>query len=1650
MLFSKSFFKNWARPSRRQSSRKHQAHSERLESRALLATFTVNAVADFGDASVGNGVAMDQLGRTTLRAAIQEANALPTPDNIILPAGTFRLTRPGESDDLAVTGDLDILDSVNIVGAGANSTFIDGNDLDRIFQIMPGARVSISGVTIRNGTAVNAGGILNSGTLAITDSIIEGNVATGKTTSVGGGIGNSFGLLTINRVTFRNNSAVLNGGGLYNNTGAISITDSTFTGNAAGNDGGGLSIFNGSLNVTRGTITNNTSGADGGGLSAENAMMTLQDSTISSNNATLDAGGINLINNASLSVVNSTVSSNSAGKYGGGARVGGGSSLILDKTTIQQNRATKNGGGIDVDQAFVEMRNSLVRGNTATEDGGGIDNYQGTLRISNSTIAENTSMLAGGGILNAASSTVVLVNVTIADNTAVTSGGGVSNFGSFSLGNTLIAKNSSTANTRDIIGTFTSLGTNLIGDLGNALGITTDTSNFWGSTLLPVDPKLGPLQNNGGPTATYALLAGSVAIDAGTNAGAAALDQTGRTRNLDGDVGGVAAVDIGAYEFVPPELVFTVNSFADTIDVNLADLLALDINNNTTLRAAIQESNARPGAERIDLPAGTFSLTQVGFNEDASYTGDLDITGTVRIVGAGRDQTIIDAGDLDRVFHILSSANVILSNLTIQNGFMASGGGILVEGSLTLDNVIVADNVANNLSNSVIGHGGAILVNQGTLSVGNSIIRNNTATGSGGAIANFSGTISITNTVITGNTATVSGGGLSTTQGSIDLTSSTVQSNTTAGSGGGIFDLSGVVNLRSSTVGSNTATVSGGGIAATGGTIGLYDSTVQSNTSTDDGGGIALASQALLQGSRAQILNNTSADFGGGVHAQNSVISLDSSAIASNSATKSGGGINVESGQVTLISSSITTNTAGVDGAGIDNYLSRVELTNVTISSNTATSDGGGIVAYCGGLTRLTNSTVVNNVAKVDGAGLWNAGTLEVSNSIVALNQIITTAGVVSKNDITGTATSKGYNILGVNAGTTGMVNGINSDRVGTTLLPVDPLLGALTNNGGIGLTHLPLFGSPAIDGGTGVSGVSTDARGKTRTRDGNFDGTATPDIGALEFVGLQVNSTSGQSISTKIVRQGDSIYVKDQKNAGSSTQFAVGELDRLQINGGSLNDITVIDFSGGNPLPVGGVDIRGNGLGDNDSLQLVDGSVLLANHAITNASDGSITIDGSTLNYSGIESLIDTLAVSTRQFNFSRSDDTLVLTDSGTTSDGLLQLTRSGNSQLKFFAPTGSLQINTGAGNDSVAVREMDTTANVPITIDLAEGSDTFDGSLYSAKYSISGGDGNDTLTTGNGADTISGGAGNDLINGNSGADSLDGGAGDDNLSGQAGDDSLTGGLGNDTLNGGGGTDTLVEAVAATIVVTATSATGLGTDVLTLIEAANLSGDANAQTITTTSFTGPVTINGGAGNDTIRTGSGADSILGGSGNDDIDSGAGNDTLMGENGNDKLFSGIGNDSIEGGTGADNIFASDGNDVVLGGDGNDSIRGGIGNDTLKGVAGDDTLKGEAGDDSLDGGDGNDGLAGGDGNDFLAGGAGADQMLGQAGNDTLQGGEGNDSIQGGAGADIVNGQGGTDKVAGGSGRQSAADTGDRVTGLANEIDEFFTLAPNWLNS
>ena len=396
------------------------------------------------------------------------------------------------------------------------------------------------------------------------------------------------------------------------------------------------------------------------------------------------------------------------------------------------------------------------------------------------------------------------------------------------------------------------------------------------------------------------------------------------------------------------------------------------------------------------------------------------------------------------------------------------------------------------------------------------------------------------------------------------------------------------------------------------------------------------------------------------------------------------------------------------------------------------------------------------------------------------------------------------------------------------------------------------------------------------------------------------------------------------------------------------------------------------------------------------------------------------------------------------------------------------------GDGNDTV-------NGNAGIdTLFGSAGNDTLMGG--SEADSMIGGDGDDVVNGNAGNDTAFGNAGDDTLMGGSEADSLVGGDGSDMVRGQgASDDTVSGGAGDDTLDGGPGPSTLVESADGDFTLVSGLVAGEGTltgsetgmDVLIEIEQAQLTGGDSANVIDTSGFTGPVTLDGGAGGDvltggdggaTITGGSGTDSITGGTGADDLRGGDDNDTLSGGDGEDTLFGDAGDDLINGGSNDDTLNGSAGSDTLNGDDGADVLNGNGGSgDILTGGLGNDTLDGGDGEDSVDeerdsdfvltdtsltidgsetdtlsnieggiliGGAGNNSIDASafTGTSNLAGAGGDDVISGSAQNSSLDGGSGNDSITGGAGNDNIAGSTGNDTLAGSAGNDTLSGGSD----------------------
>ena len=431
----------------------------------------------------------------TTYADCAPAGAYGSGDTINIPAGTYTTSIAGAGENLNASGDYDLNRSMALLGAGAPTTIINGGGLDRVFHITGAYTVSITGVMITGGSAAGSnypgGGVSNNGgTLTVNNSIISGNTAT--VFNYGGGIHTAA-------------------------SGTLVVTNSTISGNS-GYGGGGV-ISSGPLTLTNSTVSGNTSVDNGGGIYH---------------------GG------ASASLVNSTISGNRAPGYGGGVYNQTGGRLTVTDSTIIGNTSTGStynyGGGIyNNDAATVTITRSTISGNTATNAsahglGAGLFNNSGTatMTVTNSTISGNTADM-GGGILNAGLLTVT--GSTIVRNVAPPGQGAGHGRYSAALNGTNVYINSIVADNGaglDCTATLTNNGGNI--DSDGSCGAFTHSAAMIQAT------GFGPLANNGGPTQTHALLAGSAALDAAPTCAGLTTDQRGTTRPQG------SACDVGAYE----------------------------------------------------------------------------------------------------------------------------------------------------------------------------------------------------------------------------------------------------------------------------------------------------------------------------------------------------------------------------------------------------------------------------------------------------------------------------------------------------------------------------------------------------------------------------------------------------------------------------------------------------------------------------------------------------------------------------------------------------------------------------------------------------------------------------------------------------------------------------------------------------------------------------------------------------------------------------------------------------------------------------------------------------------------------------------------------------------------------------------------------
>jgi hypothetical protein len=421
---------------------------------------------------------------------------------------------------------------------------------------------------------------------------------------------------------------------------------------------------------------------------AKDVNITGPNSTTNTDPIVISGGGVSRvfnINSGKTASISGLTISNGNGSIGGGIYNQG--TLTLTTVTVSGNSTNGTntiGGGIangtTSGTSILTITNSTISGNSANggnNSGGGIVNSTGggtaTLTIINSTISgnsANSSASAGGGIYNSAAggaATVTITNSTITGNTVNGSGGGISISGSGTLttklSNTIVAGNTKSNGTTpdDIFGTVDATSSfNLIGDSGTAGGLTDKSTDVAhgnivgnaGTGTLAINTVLNTtLANNGGPTKTHALVAGSPAIEAGSNA--LAVDQsavalttdqrgTGFPRIADSaDADTTATVDIGSYEAHP-----TVEDITDktTAEDTAIPQFSFNIGDSTLISAAVTATSSNqtliPDGNIVVGGSGSSRTLDISPAANANSPSDGTATITVTVTATnGRTAT---------------------------------------------------------------------------------------------------------------------------------------------------------------------------------------------------------------------------------------------------------------------------------------------------------------------------------------------------------------------------------------------------------------------------------------------------------------------------------------------------------------------------------------------------------------------------------------------------------------------------------------------------------------------------------------------------------------------------------------------------------------------------------------------------------------------------------------------------------------------------------------------------------------------------------------------------------------------------------------------------------------------------------------------------
>lgn len=1016
--------------------------------------------------------------------------------------------------------DLSLREAIGIANAAPGFDLIRfDTDLSGRTILLEGEELLVSDAVAIDASALNLGLTINaqsrSRVLAISET--SGDVALNGLALTGGQLVgepyapyfNSYGIET-------------SGGGIRSLTEAeLTLTNVTISGNRVeGYQSRGGGVFaRGPVTLLNSEVSDNLSegrDAAGGGVYALDSLR-VESSTIQRNRTEglrASGGGVHSVGDTEL-IDSSIIENSTAGQLSTGGGIDSLAGLSATRSEIGRNRtagAGSQGGGANVAD-LASFTNSLVRDNR-TEGGGspGGGVHAGALTLIQSTVSGNYTIGAGsdgGGI--ASDGDAQITQSTIVNNHALSNdahGGGVAAAGTLSLEGTVIAENTAGSEAPDLW-TATEFGVvrySFVGDKsGTALteSPTPDALGNWigdsaGSGTL--DPRLGPLVQNGGLLASHRPMSGSPLI----NAGDPGFETSNGDPSLPNDIRGPffprvieGRIDIGAVEEIGRIVVDSLSSTADG-DLSTGQL---------SIREAAELANANPGHDTI-----TF---------DASLSG-----GTILLGGAEllfTEAITIDATSLNAGITLDAEQQSRVVNLTASFGDSTLAGLHLTRGLTTKSNQQIIQPYL------LLHDGGAVRsVSSGDLTLDQTRVTDSGTEGSytkGGGVYT-KGHVRLIDSVITGNRSAgwwSYGGGVASRR--VTAVRSTLSDNSTHSGGGGIFAISNatieqstltgnsssyfggavkghVVSITGSTLSSNSAS-SGG--AVDGDTVSIMESTISSNIASSDGGGVRARSLATVIDSTVSA--NTASGRGGAIYSYDGAVEVSHSDLTDNQASRGAGAIDTASASITdsyfsrnrgesggavaikeqaLIARSLfdQNHSFGFPGGGA------VSGPNLTVETSTFTGNyaenrgSGGAILSTNGL-HVSTSTFSNNRAMETGGPSWrtaqggaisvtgdaaiydstfvdneasSGATLDVPSGSTLVEGSILTSSLPSTTSLgAGAELVINHSLIDTRVTPTGGAGNVVSDSAG---------LGPLADNGGPTPTHQPLPGSPVINAG--------------------------------------------------------------------------------------------------------------------------------------------------------------------------------------------------------------------------------------------------------------------------------------------------------------------------------------------------------------------------------------------------------------------------------------------------------------------------------------------------------------------------------------------------------------------------------------------------------